>query len=328
MTEQQQQLNAMIERIERHQAALKLSDTRFVARYQRYLGSAKSWRERLIGRQWNELGKNLGKWLAKLRSFCAEIDGTADMGEFFCEMPIAKYGQGIYDALQGQQSDRRVAFVIGPTGVGKSWTMRWIARENITNTAYVHANRGWKDSMMQIARGFARALGATEETGGASTFLNVVENLKANPITVIVDDVHEGGILMLKLIKHLVDDTRAKFILGTYPTAWNQLVNGSTDAHAEAQQLVGRALKPVNKAWMQGATETDVATFLRLTMGGNGECQVLAEHITPLIRRHGNLRALADAIELARMNADNDDKEIDSDLVEASIHELCPMDRK
>jgi len=328
MTEQQQRVNGYIERIERHQQALKLNDTRFVSRYQRYLGSTKTWRDRLCGRRWAELGRSLDKWEKKLAAFCADLDGASELTEFMVQMPIARYGEMAYDALQGQTSDRRVSWLIGPTGVGKSWTMRWLYAENPTASAYIHVNRGAKDSLMQIARQLARAVGSTEEAGGASTFQNVVEALKANALTLLIDDVHEGGVLMLKLVKHLVDDTRAKFVLGTYPTAWGQLVNGSTDAHSEAQQLLGRSLKPVNRQWLKGLTPKDVEAYLKLSMGGNGECKVLAEHITPQLQRHGNLRALADALETARMNADDDDGELTPELVEAAVREICPVEKR
>lgn len=328
MTEQQERVNRLIERIEAHQAALRLNDSRFVARYQRYLSSTDSWRRRLAARAWGELGKSLDKWEKKLAAFVAEIDGASELSGFFQAMPIAAYGLNVYDALQGQRSDRRVAWLIGPTGVGKSWTMRWLAKDNPTSAAYVHVNRGAKDSMMTIARLLARAVGATEVAGAAATFGNVVEALKATALTLIIDDVHEGGILMLRLIKHLVDDTRAKFVLGTYPTAWSALVNGSTDAHSEAQQLLGRSIKPIQRRWIKGLTEADMAAYLKLNLGGNGECAVLAERIAPLIQRNGNLRALADALELAQMNADDAGGEMTVDLVEAAVRELCPVEKR
>lgn len=328
MTEQQERVNKLIARIEEHQAALKLNDTRFVARYQRFLGSPKSWRDRLCARAWGELGGSLAKWESKLATFTAEIDGTSDISEFFEQLPIAKYGQRLYDTLEGQKNDRRVAWLIGPTGVGKSWTMLTLARENPAEAAYLHVNRGAKDSLMVISKLLARACGSTIESGGAATFGNVVEALKAHPMTLILDDVHEGGVLMLKLLKHLVDDTRVKLLLGTYPTAWNALVNGSTDATAEAQQLLGRSVKPVEKRWVRGLTEDDVAAYLKLALGGNGESRTLAKKITPTLAKNGNLRALADAIELARMNADDAGDELSAELVEAAVQTICPPPNK
>ena len=328
MTEQQDRVNQMIERIERHQKALKLSDVRFVARYQRFLGSPKTWCDRLCARAWDAFGSSLGKWEQKLAAFVAELDGTSDLTEFFEALPIAMYGQALYDKLQGQKSDRRVGWLIAPTGVGKSWTMLRLARQNPTDSAYLHINRGAKESLMVLARQMARATGAMETSGGASTYMNVVEQLKGNPLTLLIDDVHEGGILMLKLLKHLIDDTRCKLILGTYPTAWKMLLNGSTDAHSEAQQLIGRSIKPVERRWEKGVTREDVTAYLKVAIGGNGECGVLSEKIAPTLRKHGNLRALADAIELARMNVDDVGEEMDTDWIEEAVASVCPADTK
>ena len=326
MTEAQQRVNTLIERVERYQAALRLNDSRFVGRFQRHLGSTRTWRERLCGRSWDEIP--LGKWEKKLAKFVAEIEGTSRIAGFLAEMPIAAYGQALYDTLQGQQSDRRVAWLVGPTGVGKSWTMQWLHAENVETTAFIHVNRGARESMMCLARQFARAVGASEESSASATFGNVVDALTESALTLMIDDVHEGGVLALKLIKHLVDDSRGKFMLGTYPTAWAQLVNGSTDAHSEAQQLIGRSIKPVERRWVAGLGEKDIAAFLRLSLGGNGECEAAAERLAPVLRRNGNLRALADAIELAQMNADDTGGEVSIDMVVEAVRELCPGEKR
>jgi len=327
MNEQQKVVNTLIERVERHQAALKLNDSRFVARYQRHLGSTKTWRDRLCARNWAEIGSTLTKWEQKLRLFVAELDGQVSLVDYQDKLPIALYGQQLYDVLQDQKNDRRVAWLVGPTGVGKSWTMAKIKSDNQRDAVYMHMNRGAKDSLLVIATALARATNATVATSGAGTFANVIDALIANPLTLIVDDVHEGGVLMLKLIKHLVDDTRVKFILGTYPTAWNALVNGSTDAHSEAQQLLGRSLKPIEKRWMKGVTVQDVTAYLKAALGG-GDVKVLAERITPTLKRNGNFRALADAVELARINADEDGGDLTTDLVEEALRSVCPMDNE
>lgn len=328
MTELEAKLDGLVARMEKHQAALKLSDVRFAARYQRHLGSAKTWRDRLCARAWGEFGGSLEKWVKKLSAMASEVEGTIDLTEFFEGLPIARYGQQVYDTLQGQRSDRRCAWLIAPTGVGKSWSMQALARQNQLAATYLHFNRGAKDSLPVIARALARAVGATEEASAAGTYGNVIETLKANALTLLLDDMHEGGVLAMKLVKHLIDDTRGKFILGTYPTAFARLVNGSSEAHAEAQQLIGRSLKPIENRWVNGVTEDDVTAYLKLALGGNGEARVAARALTPTLRKNGNLRALADAVELARMNADDEGAELSADLVEAAVRELCPVERK
>ena len=93
MTEQQTRVNSLIERIEAHQKSLNLPDVRFVARYQEYLRSTKSWRDRLIPRAWDEIGRALSKWEGKLNALVALIDGGQDIGEYYESLPIAKYAE-------------------------------------------------------------------------------------------------------------------------------------------------------------------------------------------------------------------------------------------
>lgn len=323
MTEQQDRVNRLIERVERHQEALRLRDDAFVRRYQRFLGSSKSWTHRLRARDWKEIGRALDKWERRLTAFVTEIDTGCVVAEFIEAMPIWRYGEAVFHKLQGQTGDRRCAWLIAPTGCGKSWTMQRLAQANQERCVYLHANKGWHESLIRIATGFARALGCPVETGGAATFERVLEHLKGSPVTLLVDDVHEGGGLMLKVAKTIIDETRSKFILGSYPTGYNRLVNGSTDAMSEAQQLYGRSLKPINTDWMHGLRVDDVACYLEQS-GLNGMSRIVADRILPALRRGGNLRALADAIELAQSNADEDGIELTAEHIEAAVLALCP----
>jgi hypothetical protein len=188
----------------------------------------------------------------------------------------------------------------------------------------MRANETWKDSKMQITTGIALSLGCTVGTTAGKTFWYISEMLKSVPMTVIIDEVHEGGVLLFKLVKNLIDETRVRFILASYPTAWNRLLAGSTDAYAEAQQLMGRTLKPINMAWNKGLRQVDVEKYLEAATGLNGECRHLAEKILPAVRRGGNLRLLADAIELARTNADENGEDLSTELIEDSVNELSP----
>lgn len=324
MTEQQKKVDALIERVEKHQKALKLSDNQFVARYQQYLGSTRSWRERLCGRKFAELENSLGKWEKKLNVLCIALDGASQMPEFYDNLPIARYVDGIYQILQGATTDRRCAIILGNYGVGKSVNIRRLALDNPRTCTYIRANETWKDSRMQITTGIALSLGCTVGTTAGKTFWYISEMLKSVPMTVIIDEVHEGGVLLFKLVKNLIDETRVRFILASYPTAWNRLLAGSTDAYAEAQQLMGRTLKPINMAWNKGLRQVDVEKYLEAATGLNGECRHLAEKILPAVRRGGNLRLLADAIELARTNADENGEDLSTELIEDSVNELSP----
>jgi hypothetical protein len=326
MTEQQMRVNKLIERVERHQQTLKLSDSRFVARYQEFIRSTDTWRRRLCGRRWDEIGRNIEKHEQGLNRLVAILDGGQEIGDYFETMPIAQHAQTMYDMLQGQTNDRRVVFLISPTGGGKTWCMKWLARQNPTEAIYVYANECWDESMPQIARSLAAVTGASINKGsGRDTFSHVTNLLRAQPATLLIDDVQKAGVLGLKLIKSLVDDTRAKFILGVYPQSWNKLIHGSTDAYAEAQQIIGRAIKPVAMMWKDGLRHQDISAFMKAS-GVKGDIESISQRITQIVQRNGNLRILADAVSLARINAEESDEAFDAEYVELAIRELAPKE--
>ncbi len=325
MTEQQTRVNQSIARIEAHQAALRMTDDRFARRYRRFLGSPKSWTHRLKARNWAEIGTALAKWEKKLTAFATELDTGAVADEFIGALPIYRYGESVFDLLAGQRNDRRCAWLIAPTGCGKSWTMTRLASQNLEEAAYLHAVPGWKDSLSRISTALARAVGAPEMAGGAATFEAVLQHLRGAPLTILVDDVHEGGVMMLKLVKALIDETRSRFVLGSYPTGYYSLINASTAAMAEAQQLFGRSLKPINLAWIDGIRPEDAAAYIEAAAGIRGEAvRAVSERIVPALRRGGNLRTLADAIDMARDNADDDGGDLSVETIEQAVVQLCP----
>jgi hypothetical protein len=325
MTDQQTRVNGLIARIEAHQAALGMKDDAFARRFQRYLRSPKSWTHRLRVRNWTEIGRALGKWEKNLNAFAVEIDTGTAGEDFYEQLPIYAYGAAVYELLTGARNDRRCAWLIAPTGVGKSFTMAKLHTEHLNESAYVQAVPSWKDSVARISTALAYAVGAEEKCGGAATFQSVLERLKEAPLTVMIDDIHEGGVTGMKLIKALIDQTKSRFILGSYPTGYFSLVNASTSAMSEAQQLFGRSLKPISEEWVKGVRPADVAAFLHAATGLRGEAvSVAAGTLVEPLRRGGNFRALADAIEMAAGNADEAGEDLTLDLVRAAVLQLCP----
>jgi hypothetical protein len=321
----EQRIEGLVCKIEAHQEALGLPDTKFVARYQKHLGSARTWRQRFCARAFD--GLRLDQWERRLARFVAEIYQADELSGFIGTLPMVRYGEHAYEALQGQTSDRRVAWLIAPTGCGKSWTMRHIAAEHPLQAVFLHVNRASKDNMGTLTRMLARAVGAGEQASAAATFEGVVAALRESPMTMMIDDVHEGGVLLLKLIKHLVDEApRSRFILALYPTAYASLAGGSSAAQVECQQLLGRSIKPLELRWIGGLTDADVAAALSAAVPGvdTAAARVAADAIAGRVRRHGNLRVLFDAIETAQINADAQDEELTMALVESAVRLLCP----
>lgn len=232
-----QELDRLVGRCEKHQKALGLSDNAFSIKYKDFVGSAKTWRSRLCTRDFS--GLRLERILGKLRAMVSLIDGGANVEQVFDDLPVFRQFVGRYNKLQSARTDRRVMVFLGETGIGKSVCARAALRADPANTAYVRCQPTWKDNQLAILNGILKALGKDEYLRKSRAFAAVLEYLKSNPITVIFDEAHDGGVALLKLAKSFVDETNCKFVIMAYPTLWKRMLLASSDAHAEARQLFG-----------------------------------------------------------------------------------------
>lgn len=316
---QQHELDQLIARIERHQKELRLSHSRFATRFAKYVGSHKSWEFRLLARKWDELKPET--WIPKLKKFVNEIDGSVGVQEIFAELPIVKHASYLYDVLQTKTNDRRCAMLIGTQGTGKTLSLRHLQRVNNFGPAFMSANETWKDSRMQIAMAFALAVDAPIKSSASQTFQGAIESLKANPRDIFIDEAHEGGVLLIKLVKSVINETPSRVILGIYPTAWRRLINGATDVYAEAQQLLRRTIRPIKRDWVNGINTHDVEAWCEAVelKGFNPRIK----EFLPTIRCHGNYSLLADALERAQVIADERDEAVTGELFSDQLLELC-----
>lgn len=329
MDDQQTKLNRYIERLELYQTSNGLSDVKFVARFQRFLGSTKTWRQRLCARNWPELagadGSGVEQWTARLGALVAELDGGTDMQAYLDTLPIAQYAQLMFERLQGQSSDRRCCMLVGNYGVGKSWAMKRIRRNNLSETVYLEADVSWKRSWSPIANAMADAIGSSRGVSSADTFSRVIDYLRVSPMTLLIDEGHEGGVFILKMLKTIINETRSRVMIATYPTGWNKLTKSSTDAYQEARQLLGRTIKPIETRWARGVTDEDVSAFIAgyAPLIKPAEAQGISRRISARIRDNGNLRILADAMDNSVLLAEHDNLPLSAMHVEKAVMQLC-----
>jgi len=309
---QREKLERLISRLEEHQENSGLSDVRFVTRFKRYLGSTKSWRQRLCARNWEELS-NLAQWETKLSGLLNELEGSSDLPQFVEKLPIALYARVMFERLQGQSSDRRCGVLVATYGCGKSWALRYLNRENMGACVLLEADASWKNSFSTIVRGLARALNVDEGRSTAATWEGVLAHLKMNPVCLLVDEAHEAGVELLKLLKTIVNQSRATVLLATHPSGWDRLTKSSQESYQEARQLVGRTLRPIHLIWANGVHPRDVSAYL--SAFGVEKPEPLARKIAPLLRERENLRLLADALE--------DAESLEPDAIEAALARLC-----
>lgn len=322
MNEKNATLKALVDRVAGHQRDLRLSDNAMCAQYLRYIGSPKTWTDRLkAGAAAGVFAEmNLDKWIGQLSALVREIDGQVDGDAVVEDLPITRYAMTMYRRLQGTDTDRRVAWLIGDYGIGKSWALRFIHRKNPGTTALLEADENWRENKGRIVRGLAQALHVPLANGTSELFDAILDYLRANKVTLLIDEMHHGGVMMMKILKTIVNKTRACVICGTYPTALRQLETSSNDSVAEARQILGRSIKPIEMRWASGITVEDVTAFLKHAADLNGRSRGLALRITPLVTNDGNFRQLADALENARIEAG--EGELTDELFEDHVRAL------
>lgn len=316
------ELDQLVARIDRHRKTLGLSNAKFATRFQRHLKSADSWERTLLARDWTRIGGRIEEWLKRCRFFVSEIDGGSSE-ETYLPIPIVRYIEGMFDRLQGATNDRRVVVVIGKTGAGKTYGMRAVHRANVTESAFVEADRSWRKPL-QMYIALARAVGAPEDTLSAgNTLALLITHLKGAPTTLFIDEAHEGGIDLFKTIKTLVNKTPAKFVIGTYPTAWSRLVNANVDAMREAQQLLGRTIKPIAMEWAEGVREKDVTAYITLTTDLGKDAATITSKLMLGAKALG-LRYVADVVEAARTMADAEGEDLTGEMIVQMAAKLLP----
>lgn len=315
------ELERLIDRVEAHQRSLGLSHSRFATRFARFVGSQKSWESRLLARKWDELKPET--WLPRLRKFVGEIEGAVGDQEIFASLPIVKHAVYLYDTLQTRTNDRRCAMLLGTQGTGKTLAFRHIRAKHGYAPAFLSANETWKDSRMRIAEALAVGVGSPVSASASQTFQSAIDHLKENPMDLLIDEAHEGGVLLMKLVKSIINETQCRVMLGIYPTAWRRLLNGANDAYEEAQQLLRRTLRPIKRDWLAGINEKDALAWAEAN-----KLEINKGRITdllPLVRRHGNYSLMADALERAAIVADHENGDVTADLFCAQIRELCEV---
>ncbi len=309
------ELDKLVSRLEAHQAALRLSDNAYSKRYARWVGSQKTWVSRLKTRSFD--GVNVAQWIKRLTSAVVELDGgSLGATEFFDDLPMAKLFAARWEILQGQDSDRRCMVCLGVTGVGKTTAARNMVNASGGNAVFVTIPHTWKDSTLQLANGILRALGAGEEARAGTAWSTLTARLSSRRTTLVLDDAHEGGVALFKMCKTLIDTTPTRIVLLAYPQSWDKLVRGSADAWAEAQQLLGRTVRPICDEYRTGTRREDVVSYFQKTTDMPlGLCKRAAGELLPLAKAHGNLRFVVDVVAATRLIADENGVPITPELI-------------
>lgn len=311
----------IVSRLEAVQAERSLSDRQLLDEFPD-LGSTKTWRQRLLAGKWAEV--NLDRMLIRLRRIATVLDGGLPDEEFFNDLPFAQEFLRRLARLELQTTDRRILMVLAPNGTGKSVTARFAVAQKQSRRIYLRLRSTWRNKALHICNGLALALGQPTAGNAAEAESRVIAALKNSPRTVFLDQAHEGGVVLMHLLRSFVDETPSRFVYLAYDTAYRAVKTASNDALIEAQAFLGRCLKPIFNAYAGGTKTGDVKLLLeRLAGMKTRAAESLAAVLTPTLRETYNLRLLADAIGRARAEADDQDP--GSDEIRSRIEELTGL---
>jgi len=317
----QERLNVLVHRFKELQDTLGLSDNRFAGRYKLYLGSAKSWSMLKSG---DIAGyRNPSKLLVQLEKMASTVDGGSSI-EKFIETPFARQMSARLDLLRESKTDRRILACLAQTGCGKSAWARHEEGESPDTMSYVRVLPTWRESLFGIARGMATSIGAPIRTSPRQQIEAITEFLKGQPRLVInFDEAHDGGVLLMKLIKMWVDCTSVKFIYMAFPTEWDRVRSSGIGAVAEARQFCRRVMRPIFDEYRDGVGAGDVSAYLKASLDSTTDLKTVSEDMLPLIRKHENLSILEDAIIEARNESEATDAALTPALVHQALRALC-----
>jgi hypothetical protein len=323
------EINALVKRFAAHQKALGLSDGHFAGRYEKYLGSPKTW-IKLKNGTW-EGHVNEQRILGELQKFAEQLDGARcfDAAQFIPNLPYVHLMDGQLDRLLASPLDIRGLISLAPQGVGKSnWAsavMQRAANDPNAKYFYLRLLHSHREKSFQIACSIMEKLGGERTRNPGDMMGALVRHAQAlGEFVLVLDEAHNGGIVLFNLLKDLIDETAVRFVYLGFPTEFDVITGKSSSAIGESRQTLRRCLQPICDEYRDGVMPFDVAAFLAAQGFKRGaEMRAMASEIQPIIAARYNLTTLAEAVREARKESQADGRELTLGMVTAAVKQLC-----
>lgn len=341
-TEQIENLRDLVAQIAQHQR--NESDTKFCARYRRFVGHPRTWRGRLLAGEFAEL--DVVKQIDSLSRLLSYLEGGSIPEKFFEDLPFcATFAKGLLQLESQTVTDRRIFCVLGAVGVGKTMACNAAIRETLSKTWSGHRRlhiivpEALRENKLGLLNAMASALGCTPNQSGAATLMEAVKVSLAGKDTIIFDEAHQGGVMLMRLIKDLVNVTKeTKFVYVALRTEYMRVLSANQGAIIEAKQFIRRCMQPICSMWSDGTKAVIEVNGLK-EKNYPGDAALLLHHKAGLplpdarrlaadklnaMRRHGNLSSLCDAIERAETRAEEEGVAMSYELLDECISSVCP----
>lgn len=244
----------------------KISNEAMVRRFPG-LGSTKTYR-RLCDGDFD--GLVVVNHLARLNGVWNQIElarAAAPEEEIYEDItPAMNTGLAIAGAIP-QTGQTRLVVIEGPTGSGKTQSLRLAAKRYAGNVAWCEATEGWGSlnaalgDMLVATRAHH---GDDMPAGNAARLGALVAALRARKLTLLIDEGHHMTAATLNVLKTLINQTPVVIIIAGIDTLWRKLTNRSWE---EAKQLLLNRL--YERVRLGPPAESDAARFVERRLHGH-----------------------------------------------------------
>lgn len=239
--------------------------------------------------------------LERLRAIAAEIGGNVDAADpLYEDMGTAKLVRQAFTRLRMSNTKAKLVIIEGQTGMGKTSAGEIIsAKMRALNPAAcifkIEATAAWRGRAAPMMAAMLRALGMPDTTRSASVRLEkLVDALNQRPAVFIVDEIHDGGVDMLRTLKTLLNRSPLKLVLLAHPRLFRDLENEAWD---DVRQLTGNRL--LARIDLGRVTEADTLLMLTKRLPKFDEAKKAAATLAKAAHGNGNYAMIREVI--ARM---------------------------
>lgn len=280
-----------------------ISDAQMVRRFPA-LGSDKTYRKL---REGNLDSLNPDAHLPKYRGVWAAIEalaGAAAAEEIYQDLAPALDTATAAAGLIPQRGKRRLLLIEGPSGAGKTESLRLIAGRFSGIVALIEAHEGWaspacalRDILLAVDR---RQKREDLPTSTADLLGAVISALGSGQHVLAIDEGHHMTARVLNVLKTIINQTSAHIIVAAIGTLWRKLAARSWE---EARQLIHNRL--FERVILHPPSPSDARLFMerRIANLNGGDWKRAVDGICARAKTSGHFAYLRDLCDRANENS-------------------------
>ncbi len=248
------------------------------------LGSSKTYKAL---REGQTTGLILENHLPKYRGVWSNIEALAAQAaneEIYDDLDPAMSVSYAVTRLIPNRGKERLVLVEGPTGSGKTESLRLIANKYRGNIAEIEAHEGWQTltcALSDILRGLGCKKNEIPITK-AGCIDKIIETLKERRSIIAIDEGHHMTAQCLNIIKTIINRTNAVIIIAAIGTLWTKLTARNWE---EARQLIHNRL--LERVILRAPGTDECETFLTRRCQLTGSIRSAAAKIAQMAEHNG-----------------------------------------